>query len=252
MLVVEDLHASYGKIRAVSGVSLTVRAGEVVGVIGPNGAGKTTTLKCVAGLHKPSSGRVEFQGSSLLGFPPERIVALGVSMVPEGRRILASLTVEENLKLGATVRRDPGVAEDMERIFRRFPVLRRFAHTPAGRLSGGEQQQLALSRALVARPKLLLLDEPSLGLAPRMVDLVFETIDDLRREDVTILLVEQNAHRTLQLADRTYVMGSGEVKMQTMRGDLSEAQRKALAVAFVGSPRAILGHMSAQPRRQHD
>jgi branched-chain amino acid transport system ATP-binding protein len=229
MLTVADLSVHYGRIRAVRGVSLRVDAGEIVGLLGPNGAGKTSTLAAVAGALRPAEGTVTFDGTEVTGHSAERMVRHGVTMVPEGRRIFATLTVAENLFLGATARRDRGaVSGDVEDQLERFPVLRRYYRSPAGRLSGGEQQQLAIARALLARPRLLLLDEPSLGLAPLLVDLVFDTIARLREEGITVLLVEQNASRAVELADRCYVLRGGGIVAEAPRGHLHPDRLGAL------------------------
>jgi branched-chain amino acid transport system ATP-binding protein len=229
MLTVADLSVHYGRIRAVRGVSLRVDAGEIVGLLGPNGAGKTSTLAAVAGALRPAAGTVTFEGAEVTGQSAERMVRHGVTMVPEGRRIFATLTFAENLFLGATARRDRGsVAGDVEDQMERFPVLRRYYRSPAGRLSGGEQQQLAIARALLARPRLLLLDEPSLGLAPLLVDLVFDTIARLREEGLTVLLVEQNASRAVELADRCYVLRGGGIVAEAPRGQLHPDRLGAL------------------------
>jgi branched-chain amino acid transport system ATP-binding protein len=222
MLEISDLHVAYGRVDALRGVSLTVHQGEAVGLIGSNGAGKTTTLAAVTGTVPVRTGDLRFEGTSILRRRPEDIVRLGIALVPEGRRILASLTVAENLQLGSTPRRDrAGAKGDLERVLARFPVLERYYRSPAGRLSGGEQQQLAIARALLARPRLLLLDEPSLGLAPLLIDRVFEILDDLRRDGATILLVEQNAVRTAAFADRTYVLRSGTIAFSGTRDEIS-------------------------------
>jgi branched-chain amino acid transport system ATP-binding protein len=229
MLQIEQLTVHYGPLAAVRDVSLQVRAGEIVGLIGPNGAGKSTTLMTVVGVLKPAAGSISLEGRSIVGNAPERIARLGVALVPEGRRIFATLTVEENLQLGATPRRDrEAVAGALERIYERFPVLRQYRSSPAGRLSGGEQQQLAIGRALLASPRLLLLDEPSLGLAPLVVDLVFDVLRGLREEGITILLVEQNAKRTVELADRTYVLRSGTVELEGTRDELLRSDVEAV------------------------
>jgi branched-chain amino acid transport system ATP-binding protein len=221
MLQIEALVVHYRRIVALRGISLEVNQGEIVGVVGPNGAGKSTTLMATMGVVRPTSGSVTFEGRPLVGLAPERIVKQGLSLVPEGRRILATLTVAENLRLGATVRTDrAAVKADLEEIFERFPILKTYADTTAGRLSGGEQQQLAIARALLSRPRLLLLDEPSLGLAPLMLDLVFEVLQQLKDEGTTILLVEQNANRTLELADRTYVLRTGAIELEGTRDEL--------------------------------
>jgi branched-chain amino acid transport system ATP-binding protein len=214
MLKVEHLEVRYGRVAAVRDVSFDVAAGEIVGLIGPNGAGKSSTLAAITGLLAPTQGSVLLDGESLLGQTPERIVRRGVSMIPEGRQIFGTLTVAENLSLGSVVRSDrAAVAADLERELERFPVLRRYYDAPAGRLSGGEQQQLAIARALLGRPRMLLLDEPSLGLAPLVIDAVFEVLEQLREEGVTIVLVEQNAARTIEVADRCYVLRNGSVAL---------------------------------------
>jgi branched-chain amino acid transport system ATP-binding protein len=211
MLEIGGLAVRFGSIAALRGVSLEVGAGEVVGLIGPNGAGKTTMLAAITGQVAPTDGRINFEGEPLLGRAPDDIVRMGISLVPEGRDIFGSLSVAENIRLGATIRRDREVDADRERMLDRFPVLRKYLHRPAAQLSGGEQQQLAIVRALMSRPRLLLLDEPSLGLAPLVIDLVFDEIARLRDEGVTVLLVEQNAARTIAFADRSYVLRSGTV-----------------------------------------
>ncbi|MCW3003781.1 MAG: transporter related protein [Conexibacter sp.] len=233
MLKVENLEVRYGRVTAVRGVSFEVAQGEFVGLIGPNGAGKTSTLAALTGLLQPAAGSVTFEGESLLGQTPERIVRRGVSLIPEGRQIFGTLTVAENLSLGATSRRDrEGVAADLERELERFPILRRYYGTPAGRLSGGEQQQLAIARALLGRPRLLLLDEPSLGLAPLVIDAVFDVLTGLRDEGVTIVLVEQNAARTVEVADRCYVLRNGAVALSGSSDDILATAD--LAAAYLG------------------
>lgn len=233
MLEISDLRVRYGSVTALRGVSLQVGERDLVGLVGPNGAGKSSLLAAVAGLVRPESGDIRFEGRSILGLGPEEVVRLGIALVPEGRRIFGTLTVAENIALGATVRRDKkAVAADTDALLDRFPVLRRLARSPAGRLSGGEQQQLAIARALVSRPRLLMLDEPSLGLAPLVVDLVFDTVVDLRAQDgVTVLLVEQNVVRTVEAADRSYVLRTGEIAMESS-GD-SDAD-SALVSAYLG------------------
>jgi branched-chain amino acid transport system ATP-binding protein len=223
MLRVEDVVVHYARVPAVRRVSLEVNAGEVVGLIGPNGAGKSTTLSAITGLVQPSSGSITFDGRSLLGLQPERIVREGIALVPEGRHIFGSLTVEENLVLGALARRDKAGAEEaLTEVLERFPILKTYFKAPAGKLSGGEQQQLAIGRALLSKPRLLLLDEPSLGLAPLVVDQVFDVLDLLRGQGMTILLVEQNAARTLDFADRSYVLRTGEIALAGTREELRE------------------------------
>jgi branched-chain amino acid transport system ATP-binding protein len=233
MLEIEDLRVNYGRTPALKGVNVSVSEGEVVGVVGPNGAGKTTLLSAIFGLVTPASGSIRLDGRSLVGQPPERIVRHGLSLVPEGRHIFNSLTVAENLAIGATTRTDRAqVRVDMSNLTERFPVLAQYRDAPAGRLSGGEQQQLAIARALLSRPRLLLLDEPSLGLAPLMIDLVFTVLSELREDGVTILLVEQNAARTVELADRSYVLRTGGVALAGSRTDLQAAE--ALESAYLG------------------
>ncbi len=210
MLKITNLSVHYGRVRAVQNLSLEVSEGELVGLVGHNGAGKTTTLMTITGALRPAAGEIVFQGRSIVGRSPDSILRAGISLVPEGRRIFGRLSVGENLKIGTTVRRDRRQAdEDIKRLLERFPVLERDWKKSGAKLSGGEQQQLAIARALLSSPKLLLLDEPTLGLAPLIIDQVFELLQELKREGVTILLVEQNAARTIEIADRTYVMRSG-------------------------------------------
>jgi branched-chain amino acid transport system ATP-binding protein len=213
VLVVEDLHVYYGEIHALKGVSLFVGAGEIVAVLGPNGAGKTTTVKTISGLLVPRRGLVTLEDLPLTGHPAHEIVYKGVAHVPEGRKIFNRLTVVENLEMGAYSRADGGVAEDMERVFSLFPRLKERRLQVAGTLSGGEQQMLAIGRALMVRPRLLLLDEPSMGLAPIVVEQIFETIVDINRRGTTILLVEQNAAMALGIAQRGYVLETGAVAL---------------------------------------
>ncbi|NNN05860.1 MAG: ABC transporter ATP-binding protein [Elusimicrobia bacterium] len=213
MLTLDGVHAVYGrKIRALRGVSLEVRAGEVVALIGNNGAGKTTLMKTISGLLAPEKGRVTFQGRALSGLPPHEVMRMGLSLVPEGRRIFPRLTVMENLEMGAYSRpRGAELAREYEHVFTLFPVLGRRRAQLGGTLSGGEQQMLAMGRALMAAPKLLMLDEPSMGLAPVVVDKIFEIIARINQEGVTVLLVEQNARRALKAAARAYVLETGEI-----------------------------------------
>jgi branched-chain amino acid transport system ATP-binding protein len=223
LLKIDDLHVHYGPVAAVQGISLKVEEGEVVGIIGPNGAGKTTILSAIIGLISPARGSITFNGRPLVGMSPEDVVRRGLALVPEGRRIFGTLTVAENLQLGATTRRDrDGVKGSLDEILDRFPVLKTYYHSPADRLSGGEQQQLAIARALLSRPRLLLLDEPSLGLAPLMIDLVFDALAELRGHGVTVLLVEQNAARTVEFAERCYVLRTGKVALAGERAELLE------------------------------
>jgi branched-chain amino acid transport system ATP-binding protein len=234
VLTVRDLSARYGRVTALRSVSVSVGQGEIVAIVGPNGAGKSTTLAAITGIVRPSGGSIELEGRSLLGLAPERIVRLGIALVPEGRQIFYSLSVAENLELGTTPRRDRAAArEDLERELDRFQVLRTYYRSSAAKLSGGEQQQLAIARALLSRPKLLLLDEPSLGLAPIMIDRVFETLQQLRESGVTVLLVEQNATRAVALADRSYVLRTGRVGLSGTREEL--LQTADFAAAYLGA-----------------
>ncbi len=212
MLELKDVHSFYGNIEALKGISLYVDEGEIVTLIGANGAGKTTTLRTITGLIKPRQGTVTLEGEDLTKFKPHEIVYKGVSMVPEGRGIFARLTVAENLDLGAYIRNDKeGIKKDLERVYELFPRLKERRNQVAGTLSGGEQQMLAIGRALMARPRLLLLDEPSMGLAPVLVELIFDTIVDINKQGTTILLVEQNALMALSIAHRGYVLRTGEI-----------------------------------------
>jgi len=234
LLRLEDLAVSYGqKIRALKGVSLEVRAGEVVALIGNNGAGKTTMMKTIAGLLEPESGRVVFSGRDLAGLPADRIMRLGLSLVPEGRRIFPRLTVMENLEMGAYSRpRGAELRQEYERVFSLFPALGRRRDQLGGTLSGGEQQMLAIGRALMAAPRLLMLDEPSMGLAPVVVDRIFEIIERINKEGVTILLVEQNARRALRASARAYVLETGEIVLA--RDTAALLKDPAVQKAFLG------------------
>jgi branched-chain amino acid transport system ATP-binding protein len=216
MLTVKAVHTYYGGIHALKGVSLHVRAGEMVALIGANGAGKSTLVNTICGLIKPRKGRIEFQDKVVDGLTPEAIVRMGIALVPEGRQVFSTLSVEANLEMGAFIHRRQGeqVREDMARMFERFPILKERRHQLAGTLSGGEQQMLAISRALMARPQLLVLDEPSMGLAPLVVKEIFGIIQELKQEGKTILLIEQNARAALQIADRGYVLETGKVVLQ--------------------------------------
>jgi branched-chain amino acid transport system ATP-binding protein len=214
MLDVRDLQLAYGRIRALQGVSLVVRTGQIVTLVGPNGAGKSSLLRTIAGVHRPQGGTVHHMGRRIDGDPVETLVRGGIVLVPEGRATLRHLTVRENLALGAYVRRDGEIQADLHQVLGRFPRLGERLDQKAGTLSGGEQQMLAIGRALMARPRLLLLDEPSLGLAPLVVTSVFATIRELRDEGVTILLVEQNAKQALQLADHAYVLETGSIVLE--------------------------------------
>ena len=234
MLTLDALEAGYGQTSCLKGVSLTVKAGEIVALLGANGAGKTTTLMALSGLVPVRGGVITFEGASIAGLAPERIVAYGISHVPEGRRMLPRLTVLENLELGAYLRRDrAGFQRDLERMFQLFPILAQRRRQLAGTLSGGEQQMLAIARGLMARPKLLLLDEPSLGLAPKLVLTIFETIQRINREGTTLLLVEQNAYLALQIAHRGYVLDSGRIVLTDTAAAL--AQNPQVKAAYLGA-----------------
>jgi branched-chain amino acid transport system ATP-binding protein len=211
MLSIAGLRAGYGRIEVLHDVALTIEQGQIVTLIGANGAGKTTLLKTISGLIRPAAGTIAFEGESIVRRPAHRIVARGLSHVPEGRAILKRMTVLDNLRMGAYVRSDAEIGHDIDSVFARFPVLSERRNQMAGTLSGGEQQMLAIGRALVARPRLLLLDEPSLGLAPKFVTRIFLTLRELQQEGKTILLVEQNARQALQVADRGYVMERGRI-----------------------------------------
>jgi branched-chain amino acid transport system ATP-binding protein len=215
MLELADVHVRYGNIRALQGVSLTVGEGELIALIGSNGAGKTTTLRTISGLLRPSAGAITFEGADISRAPTDRIVSLGISHCPEGRRIFGGLSVRDNLRLGAVSQSDgASAAADLEMVFGLFPLLKERLGQAGGTLSGGEQQMLAIGRALMSRPRLLLLDEPSLGLAPLMVERIFETIAELKRQGRTILLVEQNVHHALDIADRAYVLETGRITLE--------------------------------------
>ena len=233
MLTLTDVKVYYGAIAAVKGVSLEVHDRELVALIGANGAGKTTTLRTISGIYRPRSGSIVHDGADLTTMPSHEIVARGISQSPEGRQIFGSLTVRENLLLGATRRADKsGIDEDLEDVFGLFPVLKERLGQAGGTLSGGEQQMLAIGRALMARPKLLLLDEPSLGLAPLMVGRIFDVVRRLKERGVTILLVEQNARKALQVADRAYVMETGHITLSGPAGEL--ARNPEVERAYLG------------------
>ncbi|MCX4663178.1 ATP-binding cassette domain-containing protein [Streptomyces sp. SID4919] len=230
LLEVKDLKVAYGKIEAVKGISFTVAAGEVVTLIGTNGAGKTTTLRTISGLLKPLSGSITFDGLPLTGTPAHKIVALGLAHSPEGRHIFPRLTIAENLQLGAFLRKDTeGINSDIERSYDLFPILKERSRQAAGTLSGGEQQMLAMGRALMSRPKLLMLDEPSMGLSPIMMQKIMATIAELKSQGTTILLVEQNAQAALSLADHGHVMEIGKIVLSGSGQHLlhDESVRKA-------------------------
>jgi branched-chain amino acid transport system ATP-binding protein len=222
MLEVEDLHVYYGEIHALKGISLRVAQGEIVALLGNNGAGKTTTLKTISGLLRPRTGRVLLEGRPIHDLVAHQIVARGVAHSPEGRKVFNRLTVTENLEMGAYLRSDAAIRQDMDRIFELFPRLRERRQQTAGTLSGGEQQMLAMGRALMARPRILLLDEPSMGLAPILVEQIFETVADINRQGTTILLVEQNAAIALSVAHRGYVLETGSIALTGGAAELSE------------------------------
>ncbi|GAB4520781.1 MAG: ABC transporter ATP-binding protein [Anaerolineae bacterium] len=234
MLEVTNIHSYYVNIHALKGVSFNVNQGEIVTLIGSNGAGKSTILRTICGLMDPREGTIKYEGKMIHGVPANQVVRLGISMVPEGRRVFAKLSVAENLELGAFQRTDAdGVRQDKEYMYTLFPRLGERRNQFAGTMSGGEQQMLAMARALMARPRLLLLDEPSMGLAPVLVDSIFDTIQRIQKEGMTILLVEQNAHIALQIADRGYVVQSGEIVLADTAKNLQrnqEVQKSYLGV----------------------
>ncbi len=234
MLEVRDLHVHYGSIRAVKGISLEVKEGEVVALIGANGAGKTTLLNAISGFLRPRQGMIRFQGKDIQGLPPNIVVSRGIVQVPEGRSILTQMTVMENLEMGAYLRKDaPEVRRDLDKILQRFPRLRERKNQLGGTLSGGEQQMLAIGRALMAKPKILLLDEPSMGLSPLMVKEVFQIIRDIKTAGTTLLLVEQNARMALREADRGYVLENGSIVLQESAEELLE--NRLVQEAYLGA-----------------
>jgi branched-chain amino acid transport system ATP-binding protein len=233
MLVLDNVSVNYGAIEALRGISMRVEKGEVVTLIGANGAGKTTTLRTITGLLEPKEGRVMFEGDEIGGKPTHKLVARGISMSPEGRGVFANLSVRENLNMGAYLQRNRSqIAAYMTKVFEMFPRLKERENQKAGTLSGGEQQMLAMGRALMSRPRLLLLDEPSLGLAPLVVHTIFEAIDSIRSEGTTILLVEQNAHAALHHSDRAYVLETGSIIMEGPSKDLANDPR--IKEAYLG------------------
>ena len=233
MLTVNDINVFYGAIHAITGVSLEVNEGEIVTLIGANGAGKSTILRTISGLLKPKTGSIQFEGQEIAGMPAHEIVKTGISQVPEGRRIFAEMSVLENLELGAFTRKDKdGIKADMELVFERFPRLKERIGQLAGTLSGGEQQMLAMGRALMSRPRLLLLDEPSMGLAPLLIKEIFTIIQDINKTGTTVLLVEQNANMALSIAHRAYVLETGRI---TLSGDAKElAASDEVRKAYLG------------------
>ena len=233
MLTINDINVFYGAIHAIKGVSLEVNEGEIVTLIGANGAGKSTILRTISGLLKPKSGSIKFEGQEIAGMPAHEIVKTGISQVPEGRRIFAEMSVLENLELGAFTRKDKdGIKADMEVVFNRFPRLKERIGQMAGTLSGGEQQMLAMGRALMSRPRLLLLDEPSMGLAPLLIKEIFAIIQDINKTGTTVLLVEQNANMALSIAHRAYVLETGRI---TLSGDAKElAASDEVRKAYLG------------------
>lgn len=233
MLNVENLHVHYGAIHALKGVSIQVPQGKIVTLIGANGAGKSTTLKALSGLLKPSQGKIILEGKEIQKMEAQDIVRLGMSQVPEGRRVFAHMSVRENLDLGAYVRNDKSeIQEDMEKIFVRFPRLKEREKQLAGTLSGGEQQMLAMGRALMSRPRLLLLDEPSMGLAPLLVKEIFHIVEDINQTGTTVLLVEQNAHMALSIADYAYVLETGVVSLEGPAEELAQSEK--VKAAYLG------------------
>lgn len=233
MLTVNNLHVNYGAITAVKGVSFTINQGEIVTLIGANGAGKSTILKTLSGLLKPSQGTIIYQGQELSKLSAPRIVAQGISQVPEGRHVFPEMTVKENLQMGAYLRKDSNaIAADFQRVYRLFPILAERQDQDAATLSGGEQQMLVMGRALMARPKLILLDEPSMGLAPIYIQKIFTIIEEIKKQGTTILLIEQNANQALKIADRAYVLATGTIKLSGTGAELLTDQ--AVKQAYLG------------------
>ncbi|MBQ4506963.1 MAG: ABC transporter ATP-binding protein [Firmicutes bacterium] len=233
LLKVEDINVFYGSIHAIKGISFEVQEGEIVTLIGANGAGKSTTLNTVAGLLRPRSGEISFMGESLIRTAPNRIVFKGLSLVPEGRRVFLRMTVEENLEMGAYTQPAANLKADLEHVFELFPRLRERRRQIAGTLSGGEQQMLAMGRALMSHPKLIMMDEPSMGLAPILVEQIFDIIGSLHREGATILLVEQNAQAALSVADRAYVLETGRIVLTGTGRELLESDE--IRKAYLGA-----------------
>lgn len=236
MLNINGLSTSYGSIQAIKGIDLDVPKGSIVSLIGANGAGKTTTMKSLVGLLKPQAGQIKFLGQEIRGLAPHKIVSLGISLVPEGRKILAGMTVLENLEMGAYQRKDKEVQTDLEKVFKRFPILEERKGQLGGTLSGGQQQMLAIGRALMARPKLLLLDEPSMGLAPLVVADIFKVIEEINQEGTTILLVEQNVRQALKIAHYAYVLETGKMVLHGKSEEVAKNSR--VMEAYLGGAKA--------------
>ena len=232
LLKVDDIHVYYGNIHAIKGISFEVNEGEIVTLIGANGAGKSTTLNTISGLLKPRSGQITFDGKNLAGVPASKVVSLGMALCPEGRRIFQQMSVRENLEMGGYTRPASEIDSSLENVFQRFPRLKEREKQIAGTLSGGEQQMLAMGRALMSKPKLLMLDEPSMGLAPILVEQIFDIIAELHAAGTTILLVEQNAQMALSIADRAYVLGTGKITMSGAASDVLADDR--VRAAYLG------------------
>lgn len=233
MLEIKDLYVKYGGITAVKGISLSIKKGETVALIGANGAGKSSTLHAVSGLVRTAGGKITFDGNDITGIGADRIVSMGLVQVPEGRQIFTRLTVDENLRMGAYVNRDKAdIARNHERVLSLFPILKERANQSAGTLSGGEQQMLAIGRALMSSPKMLLLDEPSMGLSPIMTAEVFDVLRSLKKEGITVFVIEQNAYDALELADRAYIMETGTITLEGRSSDLIEDER--VKAAYLG------------------
>ena len=233
MLEVKDLQVFYGMIQAIKGISFEVNQGEIIALIGSNGAGKTTTLQTITGILEAKAGKITFEGNDITNMPGHKIVKMGMAHVPEGRRVFANLTVYENLKMGAFTRKDKGeIARNFERVYKSFPRLEERKNQPAGTLSGGEQQMLAMGRALMSNPRILLMDEPSMGLSPILVDEIFKIIEEVSSEGTTVLLVEQNAKKALSIADRAYVLETGNIALS---GDAKELiSNEQIRKAYLG------------------
>lgn len=236
MLTVDKIQVRYNKTTAVRDVSFDVQEGEFICIVGPNGAGKSSTMMAIAGAQRLASGTISLRGERIDGMGPEKVARLGISLVPEGRHVFTQLTVEENIRIGSDMRKNrQDIAGDFERVLEHFPFMRERLADPAGKLSGGEQQQLVIARALMTRPKLMLIDEPSLGLAPKIVDRVYEILTQLRDEGNTLLVVEQSTHRALEVADRIYVMRNGQIALEGRSSDLTDA---TVEQAYFGFERA--------------